>query len=158
MGLVFDKKIVDEYDLEIATKLELTRVLPLDILSKLCLALINLKKLNLSLPLIMTVMDADIEDYGDVYLDIAEALADNSYYHDALILFEKLIKSKAFSLAAVWLKYADTLAAAGRLEDSIAGYRTVIELAPVHEEARLRLADLLQKLGKKKKVTRFFEH
>lgn len=148
LGVVFDRPIVDDLDIEDATTMELTKTLPLDILSKLCLALIQLKKLKMALPVIATLFDSDVEDYGDIFLDIAEAMAENDYHHNALTLFEKLVHSQKFSMAGVWLKYADSLVAVDRIDDSIAAYRHVIKLAPAHEEARLRLAELLQKLGK----------
>ena len=148
LGVVFDRAIVDDLDIEDAVTMELTKTLPLDILSKLCVALIHLKKLDMALPVVAMLLDSDVEDYGDVYLDLAEAMAEQLYHSDALVLFEKLVHSHKFSMPAVWLKYADSLVAVDRIEDSIVGYRNVIKLAPAHEEARLRLAELLQKLGK----------
>jgi len=148
LGVDFDRPIVDNLDMEDATTMKLTKTLPLDILSKLCVALIQLKKLEMALPVVATVLDSDVEVYGDIYLDLAEAMAENDFHYNALILFERLVHSNKFSMAGVWLKYADSLVVVNRIEDSIAGYRHVIKLAPAHEEARLRLAELLQKLGK----------
>lgn len=50
-------------------------------------------------------------------------------------------------MAAVWLRYADCLFALDRMEDSIVAFRRVITLAPLHQEARIQLSDLLLKLG-----------
>lgn len=51
----------------------------------------------------------DIESYGTLYLDIAEALMASFYYTEALQLLVPLVKSRNFSLAATWLKHAECL-------------------------------------------------
>ena len=145
LGVTFDRPIVDDLDIEDAMKMELTNTLPLDILSKLRVALIQLKKLDMALPVIATLLESDVEDYSDIFLDLAEAMAENNYHHHALTLFKKLVHSNKFSMAGIWLKYPDSLVAVDRIEDSIARYRHVIKLAPAHEEAGLRLAELLLK-------------
>ena len=145
LGVTFDRPIVDDLDIEDAMKMKLTNTLPLDILSKLRVALIQLKKLDMALPVIATLLESDVEDYSDIFLDLAEAMAENNYHHHALTLFKKLVHSNKFSMAGIWLKYPDSLVAVDRIEDSIARYRHVIKLAPAHEEAGLRLAELLLK-------------
>ncbi|KAK4007729.1 hypothetical protein OUZ56_012882 [Daphnia magna] len=64
-GLVFNNKKVDAIDLEEAETMELTQELPLDILSKLCIALVYSKKHDFAFPLIETFLEYDVESFGD---------------------------------------------------------------------------------------------
>lgn len=145
---MFNENLVDHIDLEEAETMELTHELPLDILSKLCVALIYLKKKEFAIPLIDTFLETDVESFGDIYLDVAEALYENEHFRDALVLLEHLTRSKSFCMAAVWLRYANTLSALTRSDEAIAAFRHVIHLVPSSEDARISLAELLTKLGK----------
>lgn len=55
--------------------------------------------------------------------------------------------SESHSLPAVWLIYANCLAALNQYEEAIKAFRHVICIAPTGKEARLALAELLSKLG-----------
>lgn len=147
-GLVFNNKIFDAIDLEEAETMELTQELPLDILSKLCIALVYSKKHDFAFPLIETFLEYDVESFGDIYLDVAEALVENEFHQRALPLLEALTKSQSFCLAAVWLKYANSLSALDRADEAIVAFRHVIHLVPSSEDARISLAELLTKLGR----------
>lgn len=127
--------------------MELTQELPLDIIGKLCIALIYLKKPLFAFPLVETFLESDVESFGDLFLDLAEALAENSYHEQALSFLEILTRSHSFSMAAVWLKFANSLAALDRSDEAISAYRHVIQLVPSNEDARISLAELLTKLG-----------
>ncbi len=148
-GLVLNNKLIDEIDLEEAETMELSQELPLDILSKLCIALLYSKKKEFAFPLIETFLESDVENFGDLYLDVAEALIECNYHEQALTLLEILTHSKSFSMApAVWLKYANSLSALNRTDEAILAFRHVIYLVPSSEDARISLAELLTKLGK----------
>jgi general transcription factor 3C polypeptide 3 (transcription factor C subunit 4) len=79
--------------LEGVKTLQLTQEIPLDIQSKLCVALIHLKKADLITPLVDTLLEADVEQYGDIYLDVAEAYMESQNFHKAVILLDKLVNS-----------------------------------------------------------------
>ena len=95
-GLVLDNNVtvIDEEDLEQVQNIEFTKELPLDIQSKLSISLIHLKKAHLAARLIETIIQANVEDYGDIYLDIAEAYMDNQQYEQASTLLEALVNSQ----------------------------------------------------------------
>lgn len=141
--------MIDEIDLQECTNLELSHELPIDIQAKLCISLIHCKKLEFAMPMINLFLESNVEEYGDIYLDVAEALLDKKHYEEAIVLFEKLVQSQSFSLAAVWLKFAHCLVALpGRTEDAIEAFRRVIDMVPANPDARLALAELLTNLGK----------
>ncbi|KZS01585.1 General transcription factor 3C Polypeptide 3 [Daphnia magna] len=98
--LVFNNKKVDAIDLEEAETMELTQELPLDILSKLCIALVYSKKHDFAFPLIETFLEYDVESFGDIYPDVAEAPVEKEFHQRAMPLLEALIKSQSFCLAA----------------------------------------------------------
>lgn len=83
-----NKHLVDVIDLEECNEMKMNQVLPLEIQSKLCIALVNCKKLDFALPLIATFLEANVEDFGDIYLDVAEALMENQRHEPALPLLE----------------------------------------------------------------------
>ncbi|XP_035789013.1 general transcription factor 3C polypeptide 3-like [Anopheles albimanus] len=120
----------------------------LDLRTKLAVVLVHLKSEHLFDYIIRDIMmHTDPENGGDCYLDIAEALMKEEYYRFALRLLVPLIKSERFSLAAVWLRYADCSRFVEAYDEAIAGYRKVVSLAQ-HLDARLALAALLKKQGK----------
>uniref|UniRef100_A0AAG5D271 General transcription factor 3C polypeptide 3 n=1 Tax=Anopheles atroparvus TaxID=41427 RepID=A0AAG5D271_ANOAO len=120
----------------------------LDLRTKLVVVLVHLKCEHLFDHLIDDVLEyIDPENEGDCYLDIAEALMKEEYYRYALRLLVPLIKSTKFSLAAVWLRYADCSRWIEDYDEAIVGYRKVVSLAQ-HLDARLALAALLKKQGK----------
>ncbi|XP_044758559.1 general transcription factor 3C polypeptide 3 [Coccinella septempunctata] len=98
------------------------------------------------------VEEEDVEIVGDLYLDICEALIAKNKYDVALKLFIPLKKSKNYSLAAVWLKYSECLAACGMKEQAIEGYYNVITLAPQHIEVLHPLAELLLEMKKEEEA------
>ncbi|KFB41351.1 AGAP010426-PA-like protein [Anopheles sinensis] len=119
----------------------------LDFRTKLAVVLVHLKYEHLFEHLLEdVVMYIDPESDGDCYLDIAEALMKEQYYRFALRMLEPLIRSRKFSLAAVWLRYADCSRHVEENEKAIAAYRQVVSLAQ-HLDARLALAALLKKRG-----------
>ncbi|XP_058462779.1 general transcription factor 3C polypeptide 3 [Malaya genurostris] len=119
----------------------------LDFRTKLAVILVHLKCDHL---LDMVVGDIlahiQVEEAGDCYLDIAEALMKEDQYCYALKLLVPLVGSENFSLAAVWLRYADCLRAIGNYDESINAYRKVVSLAQ-HLDARLTLSALLKQQG-----------
>ncbi|EFX88282.1 hypothetical protein DAPPUDRAFT_311610 [Daphnia pulex] len=147
-GLVFNNNIIDEIDLEETESMELTEELPMGILSKLCIALIYSNKQEFAFPLIETFMEHDVESFGDIHLDVAEALVEKEFHQQALTLLEILTKSKSFSQAEVWLKYANCLNALNRSDEAIVAFRHVIHLVPSREDAKISLAELFTKLGR----------
>lgn len=93
-GVVFDRNVADEDDLEQTTTITLTTDLPLDIQSKLCVSLIHLKRLDLVDHLMETLSQCSIDDYGDIHLDIAEAYMDSGFHQKAVDILETLIISE----------------------------------------------------------------
>jgi len=139
---------VDELDLQEATTMSFSHDLPIDIQSKLCIALIHCKKTDFASPLVNAILELNVDDYGDIFLDVAEALMEKKHFEEAVILFESLVGSQTYSLPAVWLKLANCFGAIPeRTEEAIDAYKQVIELAPSNPDARLALAALLTSLG-----------
>ena len=120
----------------------------MDLRTKMCLCLIQLKAFNLNEILINNVLKfVDVENGGDCYLDIAEVLMVHERFSDALLLLDPLVKSKTFSLAAVWLRHADCLRSVKRFSEAIDSYKMVVKMSQ-HLEARLTLAALLKQEGR----------
>ena len=68
--------------------------LPADIKCKLIIILVNLNAKHLTQDLLEVFEEADAEDFGDLMLDISEALVKNKHYENALIFLEKLVNSE----------------------------------------------------------------
>uniref|UniRef100_A0A182QC73 General transcription factor 3C polypeptide 3 n=1 Tax=Anopheles farauti TaxID=69004 RepID=A0A182QC73_9DIPT len=119
----------------------------LDLRTKLAVVLVHLKcEQWFDKAIDDILLHIDPEHDGDCYLDVAEALMKEEYYRHALRLLVPLIKSKKFSLAAVWLRYADCSRWIENYDEAILGYRKVVSLAH-YLDARLALAALLKKQG-----------
>lgn len=120
--------------------------LPVDLRTKLIICLIHLKAFHLITTFVSMIIEKeDIETNGDVFLDIEEALTSENQHSEALKLLSVLVKSKNFSLPAVWLKYAECLALLDRDTEAIEAYQTVVMLAPQHMNARIKLSALLKR-------------
>lgn len=133
-----------EFQVESITCLE---ELILDFRTKLIVAMVHLKCFSWLDFLIKNFFEqVNIEEAGDCYLDIAEALMKEERYDYALKLLTPLVKSQHYSLAAVWLRHADCHRALGNVKEAITSYRCVTDLAQ-HFGARLTLAALLKQSG-----------
>lgn len=124
--------------------------LEIDLRIKFIICLVKLDAFDFVDTLISPILEDEenVEKNGDLYLDVAEALMSKGKYMEALQLLIPLIKSNNFSLAAVWLKYAECLSECGRKSDAIDAYQTVVRLAPMHLEVRHPLAQLLINTGR----------
>ncbi|KAM6945794.1 general transcription factor 3C polypeptide 3 [Aplochiton taeniatus] len=120
---------------------------PMDIRVKLIICLIH-QHVYSPLDMMLTgLMEQSPEDFGDLYLDVAEAFLDEGCYTSALPLLSALVCSEKYNLAVVWLRHAECLKALGHMEVAVRSYGRVVELAPQHLEARLSLSTLEQQLG-----------
>lgn len=130
------------------TEINIPVEMVMDLRTKMVLCLIYLNALNLFPMLIRNVLEfIDVEKGGDCFLDIAEAMISKSNFGGALQLLNPLVKSKSFSIAAVWLKHADCLRALERYPEAIESYKKVVELSQ-HVDAMLTLAALLKHEGR----------
>ncbi|KAK7076939.1 General transcription factor IIIC, polypeptide 3 [Halocaridina rubra] len=137
-----------EDQLSVATECFVPLDLLIDLRTKLTVALIHVKAFEISAPLVELLMNESEEEFGDLYLDIAEAYMSADYHEAALPLLRPLITSKQYNVAAVWLQYGECLAAIDQMEEAAEAYSQVVQLAPQHAEARLTLSSIQQSLGK----------
>ncbi|XP_010630259.1 general transcription factor 3C polypeptide 3 isoform X2 [Fukomys damarensis] len=130
---------------------------PIDIMVKLMVCLVHLHILEPLNPLLTTLVEQNPEDMGDLYLDVAEAFLDVGEYNSALPLLSALVCSERYSLAVVWLRHAECLKALGYMERAAESYSKVVDLAPLHLDARISLSTLQQQLGRPEKALEALE-
>lgn len=119
-----------------------------DLKAKFLITLVELDEITLAdglLPKLFAQEDPELS--GDLFLDVAEALMGKKQFHKALQLLEPLVKSKNFSLAAVWLRHAECWVGCKDLKRAMNSYEIVRQLSPQHLEARLELAKLYKLKG-----------
>ncbi|XP_036396803.1 general transcription factor 3C polypeptide 3 [Megalops cyprinoides] len=121
--------------------------IPVDIRVKLMVCLIHQHIYKPLDPMLTALMEQSPEELGDLYLDVAEAFLDEGEYSSALPLLSALVCSERYNLAVVWLRHAECLKALGHMEVAVKSYSKVVEMAPLHLEARLSLSTLQQQLG-----------
>ncbi|XP_055596294.1 general transcription factor 3C polypeptide 3 [Uranotaenia lowii] len=144
-------EVVNDHGTQPTSRTIYTVVIPpdmfLDFRTKLVVVLIHLKCEHLFDMILEDVLKhINVEEAGDCYLDIAESLMKEEQYHFALRMLRPLINSKNYSMAAVWLRYADCLRAMGDFNEAIEAYKKVVSLAQ-HMDARLTLSALLKQQG-----------
>ncbi|EEB19830.1 General transcription factor 3C polypeptide, putative [Pediculus humanus corporis] len=123
--------------------------IPVQIHVKLIVILIHLKSCHLLDNLLAPFLELEnVEQSGDLYIDVVEALMSEGMHIEALKLLKLLTESKNYSLPAVWLNYAECLKHLGRLEEAVSAYLMVMQQAPKHVEARLMVSQLLNELGR----------
>ncbi|OXB57082.1 hypothetical protein ASZ78_002370 [Callipepla squamata] len=130
---------------------------PIDITVKLMVCLVHLNILEPLNPLLTTLVEQNPEEMGDLYLDVAEAFLDVGEYNSALPLLSALVCSERYNLAVVWLRHAECLKALGHMERAAESYAKVVDLAPLHLDARISLSTLQQQLGRPEKALEALE-
>ncbi|KAM6332604.1 general transcription factor 3C polypeptide 3 isoform 5-T5 [Podargus strigoides] len=130
---------------------------PIDITVKLMVCLVHLNILEPLSPLLTTLVEQNPEEMGDLYLDVAEAFLDVGEYNSALPLLSSLVCSERYNLAVVWLRHAECLKALGHMERAAESYAKVVDLAPLHLDARISLSTLQQQLGRPEKALEALE-
>ncbi|XP_038839402.1 general transcription factor 3C polypeptide 3-like [Salvelinus namaycush] len=121
---------------------------PVDIRVKLMVCLIHQHVYRPLDSMLTSLMEQSPEELGDLYLDVAEAFLDEGEYNSALPLLSALVCSERYNLAVVWLRHAECLKALGHMEVAVTSYNKVVQMAPLHLEARLCLSTLQQQLGR----------
>ncbi|KAG8224016.1 hypothetical protein J437_LFUL001093 [Ladona fulva] len=127
----------------------ITEDLPIDIHAKMLVVMIHLRSIDIATNLMKPLFELDPEDAGDLYLDVAEALMSENHHKLALTLLNPLVLTKNYGLAAVWLRKAECLRECSEFEDAVVAYKTVVQLAPGHAEARLSLSEILRRIGRR---------
>ncbi|CAH1971848.1 unnamed protein product [Acanthoscelides obtectus] len=151
-GFEFDISITDDNKI-VMNAYKIPDNLEIDLKTHFIIFLVKLTTENLYSPLIdKMVIEGDVELFGDLYLDIADALLAKKHYTEALKLLIPLVKSKRFSQAAVWLKYGECLAGCKLDDMAIEAYYTVMTMAPTHIEVLYPLGKLLIEQGKKEEA------
>merc|ERR1719209_2890807 len=121
---------------------------PADIRAKLIVALVHLNALHLIKDLCQQFLEADIEDFGDLVIDIVEAMMKMEKWESALPLLLLASNSDKWGEAAVWLQRAECEAQLGKLEEAEQSYTRVVALAPHVYQARLQLSLIMRRLGR----------
>ncbi|KAK0068652.1 general transcription factor 3C polypeptide 3 [Biomphalaria pfeifferi] len=131
-------------------RLTVPHLMPIDLRSKLvqCILLTrSLSSLDILKELINSVIEPDVEHYGDAHYDIAENMVECGFLEEARPILYSLTNSQNFNKAAVWLTYGQCLNALGDIKEAAKAYTHVVELAPGHYNARVTLSSLLQQMG-----------
>uniref|UniRef100_A0A674ARI7 General transcription factor IIIC, polypeptide 3 n=1 Tax=Salmo trutta TaxID=8032 RepID=A0A674ARI7_SALTR len=147
------EKMEAEENPEEQKKMEVRKVVvpdhvPVDIRVKLMVCLIHQHVYRPLDSMLTSLMEQSPEELGDLYLDVAEAFLDEGEYNSALPLLSALVCSERYNLAVVWLRHAECLKALGHMEVAVKSYSKVVQMAPLHLEARLCLSTLQQQLGR----------
>ncbi|XP_070814221.1 general transcription factor 3C polypeptide 3 [Chaetodon trifascialis] len=130
---------------------------PVDLRAKLMVCLIHLHVYTPLEGLVSSLMEQSPEEIGDLYLDVGEAYLEQGQYMSALPLLSALVISEKYNLAVIWLRHAECLKALGHMEVAVESYNKVVEMAPLHLEARLSLATLQQQLGRPESALKALE-
>ncbi|KAI5695739.1 hypothetical protein M8J75_002759 [Diaphorina citri] len=117
---------------------------PPEILSKFVITLVHLRS-ETQFPTLLASLEFDVEMYGDVYLDIAEALIQEHYEAYAVQVLVLLVSSEKYNQPGVWKQLAETYEKSGKIEECKAAYRKVLEQVPLHIDIRRHLADIYMK-------------
>ncbi|VEN35038.1 unnamed protein product [Callosobruchus maculatus] len=151
-GFEFDISIMEDNKI-VMNAFKIPENLEIDLKTHFIIFLVKLTTENMYSPLIdKMLIEDDVELFGDLYLDIADALLAKSDYTEALKLLIPLVKSKRYSQAAVWLKYGECLTGCKLDDMAIEAYYTVMTMAPSHIEVLYPLGKLLIEQGKKEEA------
>lgn len=125
-----------------------SNIFPIDLRSKLIVCLIHLKCLRSVEEHMQVIMSEDVENVGDLYLDIADAYIEMKIYAKAETLLVPVVVVELYNIPVVWLKYARCLKELAKNNRAIDAYYHIISLSSNHNEARRECADLLVQEGR----------
>ena len=134
--------------LKVFKSVNLPTDVPIDIIVKLLVILVNLGAIHLVEPFARQILQYEVSEFGDLMLDTAEAFMSQKCYKEAVKFLEILVQDDEYGKAAVWLQYGECLFQNGHLEEAEQAYQRVVTLAPQHYEARRALSSILHKLGR----------
>ena len=134
--------------LKVFKSVNLPSDVPIDIIVKLLVVLVNLGAVHLVEPFARQILQYEVSEFGDLMLDTAEAFMSQKCFQEAVKFLEILVHDDEYGKAAVWLQYGECLFQNGCLEEAEKAYQRVVSLAPQHYEARRALSSILHKLGR----------
>jgi len=137
-----------EQQLAAFTDLLVPDELSADIRAKLVVILVSLRAHHLTTEIVEQFLEADVEEFGDLLLDIGEAMVKEKLWEPAIEVYQRLVSSDKFGEAAVWLQLAECQSSMNQLEEAEKSYKKVVELAPHVYQARLQLSLIIHKLGR----------
>ena len=140
--------------------------LPLDLQAKLVIPSIHTSNLELAHHLITHALKSlPIAGYGEIWLDVSEALLECSQFDLSVDLLRTVLKCHAYDEPGVWLMLGRSLEEVSYqeevwddwndkpiLEEAIVLYRKVIDTIPDNVDSKLRLAGIYQKKGMKEEA------
>lgn len=124
--------------------------LPIDLTVKYGLAHLHLGRKDQAEVLFSCLYDLPVEEYGDLYFDVAEAYVACNVLDRALDIYDTL-SGPNFDQSALWIRQAGCLRQVGQTKNDllrcISLYERVLEAEPDHVDARIALAELYREVG-----------
>lgn len=126
---------------------------------KLAIVLIHLKAYHLFEDILNNILTFIPPETGiDLYVDVTEELIKEQRYAEVITFLRPLVESTTFNPPPyVWLCYADSHRALGKIQEATKAYYTVVQSAPNCFDARLTLSALLKKEGKYQEALKVLE-
>uniref|UniRef100_A0A914W3B1 General transcription factor 3C polypeptide 3 n=2 Tax=Plectus sambesii TaxID=2011161 RepID=A0A914W3B1_9BILA len=123
--------------------------LPTSLLARVIVCFIRLSRWDLAEPLLTEMNKRESSSTcEESYLEVARAFQATNALELAQKFGENLLGQDVFADSpAVWLAYADILHDRRKLQPAVDAFKRVVELAPTHVDARIKLSTLQQELG-----------
>lgn len=118
-----------------------------DLRAKFLVTLIELDYIDLADTFTPRFLEESPEESGDLYLDIAEAFMRKKKYVFALRYLDPLVRTKKYSMAAVWLRYAECWTGCKQPKRALICYEIVNKLSPGHLDIMVQLSTLYKCFG-----------
>eukprot|EP00898_Chlorokybus_atmophyticus_P003436 jgi/Chlat1/4093/Chrsp26S04008 len=117
--------------------------LPIDLAVKLGVCLVYEGELHETEEVLVTLNNASVMDYGDLYLDTGDAFAAAGETQQALHYYNALRANPDFDQPSLWFKLSQCHCSAGNAQDAEQLLFAVVREQPQHVEAVLELANIL---------------
>lgn len=90
----------------------------------------------------------DVDSFGDLFQDVAEAYAVRHKHGRAVQLYDKISTSEKYDTAEIWQARADSLVHIGRFDKACEDLAKLNQEYPADRDVARRLADALERSGK----------
>ncbi|KAJ3288406.1 transcription factor TFIIIC subunit tfc4 [Borealophlyctis nickersoniae] len=88
-----------------------------------------------------------VEEYGELYFDVAEAYMNKRMFTQALAVFDALTNCEQTDIPAAWKQMAQCYQQLGNMETAAELYTSVLEVMPNDVDVKLALAEVYEEMG-----------
>lgn len=123
--------------------------LPLELVVNYGICKAYLGDMNEALSTLSQLFNESVEDYGDLFYNVAEAFLAIGEFTHARSVFSILCRHNSWDIPSIWLKIAQTYRSEGKFTEAARLFERVLEAVPINVYSVVALYEIYQSTGEK---------